>query len=68
GRALLEAGNAEAAANSLRLAIRLDPSAWAVRLLLGRAYQQLGRVAEAERELAIAREGWARQDSRSIPP
>jgi Flp pilus assembly protein TadD len=68
GRAQLETGKREAAAGSLERAVALDPSAWAVRLLLGRAYQQLGRLAEAERELTLARKGWASQQSGSVRP
>lgn len=66
GRAQLEAGKSEAAARSLERAVALDPSAWAVRFLLGRAYQQLGRLDEAERELTLARKGWANQGSVTV--
>ena len=64
GRAQIEAGKPREAAGSLERAVALDPAAWAVRLLLGRAYQQLGRFAEAERELTLARKGWAAQNGR----
>ena len=66
GGAQLEAGKWEAAARSLERAVALDPSAWTVRLLLGRAYQQLGRLDEAERELTLARKGWANQGSVTV--
>jgi tetratricopeptide (TPR) repeat protein len=65
GRAQLEAGKAEAAAKSLERALDLDAGAWAVRLLLGRAYQQLGRTADAERQLELGRKGWAARNSRA---
>jgi len=65
GRALLEAGKPDAAARSLKRAVDLDPVAWAVRLLLGRAYQQLGRLAEAERQLDIGSKGWASRNQRA---
>jgi tetratricopeptide (TPR) repeat protein len=61
GKALLDSGKPEAAARSLARAVALDPSAWAVRLILGRTYQQLGRALEAERELALGRKGWSRE-------
>jgi Flp pilus assembly protein TadD len=64
GRAQIEAGKPREAVGSLERAVALDPAAWAVRLLLGRAYQQLGRLAEAEQELTLARKGWAAQNGR----
>jgi len=66
GKALLDAGRTEAAAESLRRALALDPSAWAARLILGRAYLQLGRAQEAERELALGRQGWSKEHSPAV--
>ena len=68
GRAQIEEGNLEAAASSLERAVALDPSAWAARLLLGKAYQRLGRFAEAERELTRGRKDWASLNAGSAPP
>jgi len=55
GRAQLDADKLESAVRNLERAVRLDQSVTAVRLLLARAYQQVGRFADARRELEAAR-------------
>jgi len=62
GRALLELDRPAEALGPLKRAVDLDPTAWAVRLLLGKAYLRLGRTDEGERELRLGREGWTKQD------
>ena len=62
GRALLELDRPADALPQLKSAVDLDPAAWAVRLLLGKAYLRLGRTEEGERELKLGREGWTKQD------
>jgi len=49
---MLEAGNAQGALEHLEVAVRFDPRNVAARLALGDAYRLLGRVTDAERELA----------------
>ena len=62
GRALLELDRPVEALPQLKSAVDLDATAWAVRLLLGKAYLRLGRTEEGERELKLGREGWNKQD------
>jgi Flp pilus assembly protein TadD len=62
GRALLELERPAEALPQLKSAVDLDPTGWAVRLLLGKAYLRLGRTEEGERELRLGREGWTKQD------
>jgi len=61
GRVLLQLGQLEAAAKRLEKAAQRSPSDWNAHLLLGRAYQRLGRDAEAERELQSGEAGWRRK-------
>ena len=68
GRAWLELDRPEAALSPLERAIALDPNAWAVRLMLGKAYLRLGRADEGERQLRLGREGWAKQDYGNLRP
>jgi Flp pilus assembly protein TadD len=65
GRALLDLDRPQAALPRLQKAVELDPAAWTVRMLLGKAYLRLGRAEEGERELRIGREGWAAKDHSS---
>jgi Flp pilus assembly protein TadD len=62
GRALLDLDRAQDALPRLQKAVELDPNAWTVRMLLGKAYLRLGRTEEGERELRLGREGWARDN------
>jgi len=62
GRALLDLNQPEAALAPLARAVELEPNGWTVRLLLAKAYARAGRTEEAEREMRLGREGWARQD------
>ena len=62
GRALLELDRPAEALPQLKSAVDLDPTGWAARLLLGKAYLRLGRTEEGERELRLGREGWTKQD------
>lgn len=61
GRVLLQLNRLDAAAERLEKAVTLNPRDWNAHLLLGRAYQRLGRDADAERELAAGHRGWQRQ-------
>ena len=54
GRVLLHSGKPDAAAANLEKAVELDSRTAAIRLLLGRAYLELGRKAEGERQLQLA--------------
>jgi tetratricopeptide (TPR) repeat protein len=56
GRVLLQQGNLESAAHHLEQATRLNPTDPNAHLLLARAYQRLGRDADAARELALGEE------------
>jgi Flp pilus assembly protein TadD len=62
GRAFLELDRPVEALPPLQRAVDLDPKAWAVRLMLGKAYMRLGRTEEGERELRLGQEGWSKQD------
>lgn len=59
GRVLLQSGEFAEAATHLETEVAASPKAWNYRLLLGRAYVQLGRLKEGERELEAARQGLA---------
>lgn len=57
GRVLLDLGRADAAAASLERAVAANPSDWAARLLLGKAYYRLGRTADGDRETRLGHQG-----------
>jgi len=57
-KVLLSRGKPGAAATVLERAIELNPRSWSSRLLLGRAYVQLGRTEQGEQQLRLGREGW----------
>ncbi len=59
GRVLLQSGEFADAATHLEAEVAASPKAWSYRLLLGRAYMQLGRLKDGERELEAARQGLA---------
>jgi tetratricopeptide (TPR) repeat protein len=59
GRALLDLDRPAEALPYLQRAVAIDPQAWNVRMLLGKAYLRIGRSADGERELRKGREGWA---------
>jgi Flp pilus assembly protein TadD len=61
GKALLHLGKLKPAVLHLEKAVALDPNAWSARLLLGKAYLQLGRTADGERETRLGQQGWAKQ-------
>lgn len=61
GRVLLQLDRLDRATEQLETALKLDPGDWPAHLLLGRAYVQLGRTAEGERELQIGRRGLERR-------
>ena len=62
GRALLELDRPAEALPHLKTAVELDPNAWAVRMMLGKAYLRLGRSEEGQRELKLGQDGWSKQD------
>jgi Flp pilus assembly protein TadD len=51
----------EEAAQRLETAVRRAPTDWNAHLLLGRAYQRLGRDADADRELRLGEAEWRRR-------
>jgi Flp pilus assembly protein TadD len=65
GRALLDLERPEEALPLLKKSVEIDPGAWAIQMLLGKAYLRLGRTADGERELRLGREGWAKADQGS---
>ena len=65
GRVLLQLERPEAAVEAFEKAVRLDPLDWAAHLLLGQAYQQMGRSTDAARELATGRQGIERSQGSS---
>jgi tetratricopeptide (TPR) repeat protein len=54
GRALMHSGKPDAAVGHLEKAIELDSRTPSIRLLLGRAYLQVGRVEEGQQQLQLA--------------
>ena len=60
GRALLDLDRPAEALPYLQKAVAIDPQAWNVRMLLGKAYLRAGRSEEGERELLQGRAGWAK--------
>jgi len=57
GRALSQLERLGDAASALEKAVALDPRHWTAHLLLGKVYQRLGRLAEAERHLKLGERG-----------
>lgn len=57
GRVLLHSGKADVAVVHFEKALELDGRASSLRLLLGRAYLQAGRVEEGQKQLQMAQEG-----------
>jgi predicted Zn-dependent protease len=66
GRALLGSGRAGEAVGPLEQAMRLQPATPITHLQLGYAYQQLGRGADANRELAAAKQTSERMHQSSV--
>ena len=64
-RALLDLDRPRDALPHLQKAVELDPGSSAIRMQLGKTYLRLGRAAEGERELRLAREDWEKQSQRS---
>lgn len=58
GRVLLHLDKLDEAAARLEKAVALEPGNFNARLLLGRAYLRLGRIAEGEREMRLGQAGW----------
>ena len=61
GRVLLHSDQLPVAIKRLETAARLNPADWNTHMLLGRAYQRVGRDADAERELKLGQNGWRRK-------
>ena len=61
GRVLLQLDRLKEAAQRLKEAVRLNPSDHNGHLLLGRAYQRMGRDGDAERELQLGASEWKRK-------
>jgi len=65
GRALLDLDRPAEALAYLQKAVAIDPQAWNVRMLLGKAYLRAGRSEDGERELLQGRAGWAKANAGS---
>jgi Flp pilus assembly protein TadD len=48
------------AVKRLEKSVQTNPSDWNAHLLLGRAYQRMGRNEDAEHELKLGESGWRR--------
>jgi len=64
GKVLLKKGETQLAIRALQRAIAMDPGNNIPHHLLGQAYRDLGRSDDAERELRLAEQLQAKQDSR----
>lgn len=64
-RALLDLDRPQDALPHLQKAVELAPRLPAIRMRLGKTYLRLGRVAEGERELQVAKQEWERQNQGS---
>jgi Tfp pilus assembly protein PilF len=66
GRVLLHSGKPDAAVERLEKAIELDARAPSIRLLLGSAYLQMGRVEEGQQQLQLANNGLRESTSSTV--
>lgn len=67
GRLLLQTGRPERAVSYLEEVVARTPEESNPHLLLGRAYQRLGRMADAERELQRGQDSWRRKQAATPP-